>query len=279
MSIASIQSKYPSAIWFDSAHTGTESGTVDEPYNTIAEAMTAASDGGVIAIKDGTHNTGQISLGKNLTFVGESMDGAILSSSLRNFYSATYTLNLETLKVLNTSLSSRTGIIYTTGALNVDSCIIDQGSEASVGRGLVTGASSSRVAYVFNSSILKLGSSSATYGIICGGGAAQMGCNSLTLNGCTIINTAGSGDGLAQNASIVAGVFKNSIYVGLNSDDLGTYTPTANSNNCFHNTSFSSGSPASGSDHVYADPQFVDASNGDFRLRPSSPCIGTGTTS
>ena len=175
MSIASIQAKYPSAIWFDSAHTGTESGTVTEPYNTIGEAMTAASDGGVIAIKDGTHNTGQITLGKNLTFVGESMEGTIISSSSRNLNSPSYTMNLETLTVLNTAVSSLTGIIYTKGALTVDFCILDQGSEASVGRGLVTGSNSVKVAYVFNNSILKVGSSSASYGIICGGGGAQMG--------------------------------------------------------------------------------------------------------
>lgn len=278
MSIASIQSKYPSAIWFDSAHTGTELGTVDEPYNTITEAMTAASDGGVIAIKDGTHNTGQITLSKNLTFVGESTNGAILSSSPRNFYSSTYTLDLETLTVLNTTTSSLTGIIYTTGDLTVNSCIIDLGAGASLGRGIVTGNNGSKVPYVFNNSILKTGSSNATYGIICGGGGAQMGCNSLTLNGCVLINVGGSGDGPAQNAA-VSGIFKNTIYVGLNSDDLGTFSPTTNTNNCFHSTSFSSGSPASGSDHIYADPQFVDSTTGDYRLRPSSPCIGAGTAS
>jgi hypothetical protein len=240
--------------------------------------MTAASDGGVIAIKDGTHNTGQILLGKNLTFVGESINGTIITSGARNFSSPSYTINLETLTVLNQSGTDRTGIIYTTGALTVDSCIIDQGTEASVGRGLVTGSSSNRVPYVFNNSILKVGSANAAYGIICGGGSAQMGCSSLSLNNCTVINTAGLGDGFTQ-VGVNAGVFKNSIYVGLNSDDLGTYSPTTNSNNCFHNTSFSSGSPASGSDHVYADPQFVDSASDDYRLRPSSPCIGQGTAS
>ncbi len=35
--------------------------------------------------------------------------------------------------------------------------------------------------------------------------------------------------------------------------------------------------PASGSNNVISDPQFVDWANGDFRLLPSSPCINAGS--
>ena len=39
------------------------------------------------------------------------------------------------------------------------------------------------------------------------------------------------------------------------------------------------GGTGDGTNNVFADPQFVDLSNGDLRLRPSSPCIGAGTAS
>lgn len=48
-------------------------------------------------------------------------------------------------------------------------------------------------------------------------------------------------------------------------------------NNCFHQ--FGSNNTSGGTNNVFADPQFVDLASGDFRLRPSSPCINAGTAS
>ena len=39
------------------------------------------------------------------------------------------------------------------------------------------------------------------------------------------------------------------------------------------------GGTGDGTNNVFADPQFVDATNADLRLRPTSPCIGAGTAS
>lgn len=43
-------------------------------------------------------------------------------------------------------------------------------------------------------------------------------------------------------------------------------------NSCFHNVEYDQG----GSGVITDDPLFVDSDNNDFRLRPISPCIGTG---
>src|SRR6056300_1486958 len=118
MSIASIQSKYPSAIWYDSNHGGTNSGTLDNPYTSLDTAMTNASSGGVIAILDGTHSEdAQVTLPKSLTFVGESTQ-AVLSTSGSNYGAAitarntSYSIKLETLKVYHNSTSAAYGKIH-----------------------------------------------------------------------------------------------------------------------------------------------------------------------
>src|SRR6056300_1118457 len=100
MSIASIQSKYPNAVWYDSNHGGTNSGTLDNPYTSLDTAMTNATDS--VAILDGTHSEdAQVTLPKSLTFVGEST-AAILSTSGSTYGGAitarntAYSIKLET---------------------------------------------------------------------------------------------------------------------------------------------------------------------------------------
>ena len=69
-------------------------------------------------------------------------------------------------------------------------------------------------------------------------------------------------------------VIKNSIFKGLQGKvlDIGPHTTIA-SYSCFNNTS----ETPTGTGVITADPLFVDEDNGDFRLRPSSPCINSGT--
>ena len=56
MSIASIQSKYPSAIWYDSNYGSTGTGTVSDPYNDFGTAVAdITSNANAIAVKSGTH--------------------------------------------------------------------------------------------------------------------------------------------------------------------------------------------------------------------------------
>jgi len=40
-----------------------------------------------------------------------------------------------------------------------------------------------------------------------------------------------------------------------------------------------SNNTSGGTNNIFQDPQFVDSANGDYRLRPTSPCIGAGTAS
>jgi hypothetical protein len=71
----------------------------------------------------------------------------------------------------------------------------------------------------------------------------------------------------------------NTIFMSDNSNAIAdsVLDPSKCTNCCIYqmHTNDSSG----GTDNIFADPQFVDAPNGDLRLRPSSPCIGAGTAS
>lgn len=280
MSIASIQSKYPSAIWYDSAHTGTESGTVDEPYNTLDEAMTAASSGGVIAIKDGTHTEDvSIDVPKDLVFVGES-----LSAVLETYHSGPassgglecngYDVTLETLTFYATGQVYNSIIPGTGGNITIDRCKVEVASIVVTytnRRGLIGGSAGGVL--TIKESLLLIGGQN--YGILIGGTAGQ-GFTDITVSGNTIIVDASSTEtNISSQTSFTSSVWKNNIFVGQGTEIL-NFAPSTYSNNCFDDTALTSG----GTDNLFeTDPIFVDSANGDYRLRPSSPCIGAGTAS
>lgn len=289
MSIASIQSKYPSAIWYDSNHGGTNSGTLDNPYTSLDTAMTNASSGGVIAILDGTHSEdAQVTLPKSLTFVGEST-AAILSTSGTNYggaitaRSTSYSIKLETLKVYHDSSSATYGLIAAgnvAGAtVTVEGCILEMGPAtlaASTNRGWFSGNSSPITSLTVSDSVILGASSSATYGFVVGGDSLQDGFNALDFQRNSILVTGGSATKFSSySTGITSSTFKNNIFVGNGNSEVLGFTPTSASNNCYHNNGISSGSGGT----VFADPQFVDSANADLRLRPASPCINAGTAS
>ena len=294
MSIQSIQAKYPSAIWFDSNYVGTNSGTVDQPYDSITDAISdITSNANVIAVKNGTHAISNIggngvsstlSLGgtaNTLTLVGESTN-AILSSNgtgfgtLVNLRNVAIVLKLETIKGLSNSTSTNSLIHGGAGNVTIEESIIEMSSNtigAANNYGTIRVSGTGHTLSISNS-IFLVGNANASHGLVIGFNDGSFSTFDFQQN--TIVVKGGNSTKLSSTTSFsVSSTYKNNIFVGDGNSEVLGFTPSTASNNCYHNTGISSGSGGV----VFADPLFVDSANGDYRLRPSSPCIGAGTAS
>lgn len=98
----------------------------------------------------------------------------------------------------------------------------------------------------------------------------------LSLRGCTFYLDA---TGCPANAFRTQGTnlnFENVIISSNNSSAFASnFEFVANSTNCcIHNID---NNTSGGTDCIFDDPQFIDLSDQDFRLRPTSPCLNKGT--
>lgn len=281
MTISEIQSTYPNAVWFDGNYSGTESGSFSEPYNTFTEAHTNVSDGGVIAVKSGTHTDNLVSITKNITVVGTGHDAIINKTSTGALSwnpstgvtvkdlaivengAANYSFRLqggdfvfENCKFSNTNVELRSFIGgYNHGRANLtcNKCIFDlkTTTETSSGKEDIGAV---LYAYIYGS----LGDTTFTHCVI-------------NLSAGTATSFLGQGRYADQTSTT-----KNCIFKGFTGTE--TLYSTANgtvvdTHNCYGNTGHSGGT-----NNIFQDPQFVDPDTLDFRLRPSSPCIGAGTS-
>jgi len=282
MSITSIQSKYPNAVWYDSNHGGTNSGTLANPYTSLATAMTNATDS--VAILDGTHTEdASIDVPKDLVFVGESLSAVLSTTQSGVIYGdglqgGGFDVTLETLTFYNNGTTVLTVINPEAGGnITIDSCKVEYGPSVlnyASHQGLIGGSAGGTL--TVKNSVLKIGAKQ--WGILIGSHAnTGQSFTDITVTGNTFIVLTNSViTAISRPTSYTSSVWKNNIFVGLNGTEVLNFTPSTYKNNCFNNTGESSG----GTDNLFeTDPQFVDSANGDYRLRPSSPCINAGTAS
>lgn len=307
MSIASIQSKYPSAIWVDlnSATTGT--GTVTDPYNNFATAVAdIATDDNVLAFKDGSHSLVQSETGGSsnttstfafsgsstatkLTIVGESTNGTTLVASGTSWGSAfnlkgiSIGLKLETLTLRNDT-NSHTGVIVCgdNTLVEVIECKLTLGVSASDnGNGWFVGDTIPDSSLTIKNCFIDCASNSTGKGALAGG-SSEDGYNVFDIQGNTLVINGGSANYFIDpnvGANLSSFVLKNNILVGNKGTETIGITPTTASHNCYNNLGVNSGNAPDSAGALFADPQFVDSTSGDYRLRPTSVCIGAGTSS
>lgn len=315
MSDASVQAKYPNAKWFDSNYSGTESGTFDQPYSNIADAIsnsgTDPNDDAVVAIKSGDHNVSQISYTKSIRFVG--VDKSAVINTTGSGYGGGISggtigpnrfLYLETFTLTHNNTANTNGVIQLPGdGGNTDNGLVAQGCRFVAPDARISDSSQWRGWFMCHDASphsenslnvtdceFYTGSQNTSYGMVMGGSGNEDGFGTITFNRCSIyVPSASVSAGkffYASGTPVTSFTLKNTILVGGNGDEeLGIISSSSTlSNNCFYNTSYSSSSSGIGSNNVFDDPLFIDPTNAsatskDFRLRPGSSCINAGTAS
>jgi hypothetical protein len=78
-------------------------------------------------------------------------------------------------------------------------------------------------------------------------------------------------------ATLPSSGLKNNIWMSDNASAGVSALASASTYSCFYQ--IGSNNTSGGANNIFVDPQFVDPTNDDLRLRPSSPCISAGTAS
>ena len=274
--------------FFNGTQSGTADGSSSDPYDisSLATQESASSAGDIFIFKNGTYtNTSlqEFTGGAGITYRGETRGEAIFSGSKFRFGASTgasVNFTIEDLDFIELDFSS-TAIdvrMIDTYKITINRCVFKcDGTSTNGAAGffgftqLDTTAYGTRVA--LNECVLKAETTA-------GGAELFRNRNSsfnsvLELDNCTCSHSVGSASIIFQN--LKSGFVKNTIIYGASSNlTKGTTTGLTETYNCYYNIGQSADSV---NNIIIDDPQFVDATTQDFRLRPSSPCIGAGTAS
>lgn len=244
--------------------TGSGSGTLAAPYffSELSTAETAAGSGGIIYFTDGTYsNVGTLD-SNGVTYESLNLHGAIMDGSGPTFGSGSADVTVKKFKI---TLSSTERINLTGSGTVVDQIFLTTTESFCV----IVNTEGAKL----NNSLLVNTMSTKTEVFRYANRLGEFSGNTLFLKS---LNGRSSGavtfrDGDIDNA-------KNCI---LASDDTANNvfnsTFASDSTNCCI-FQMGSGNTSGGTNNVFADPLFVDATS-DYRLRPSSPCINAGTAS
>lgn len=254
--------------------TGTGTGTASDPYfySQLTTAETAAGANGLILFEDGDYTftstqTWDFGTNNGLTYQSKNPQGAFLKGS-----GGLIQLAFNNGSVNNGSFKDFRvqNLTYTTNWPQLTISGIQQHDTIAGGGTFFFGAANTRL-HTFDKCSFSL-SRNTNCSLFSQSGGVTITQSSFQIN----CSTVGS-NGVASTGGQTPTSVSNTIFASDNNSAISSsiLSISALTNCVLNNFNFSSG----GTDNIFADPQFVDAPNGDLRLRPTSPCIGAGTAS
>ena len=276
-------------IYYINADTGNDStgnGSSALPWATFAKAYASASSGDEIVFQTSTAHYAWASLviSKNLTLSGQTDGGSIIDAGNANigngWAAAGYniTATLLSFKGLATTTVNGGGFRISDGSnFEFNQCRFYSNAINVASGGLFnfkTGIATPNC--TLNSCLLYGNSTNTTAKLIYMYNGAEA---NMYVNNCSFHFPSNVGFQFATLAGGSGGVFDslvltNTIVLNEQTIALAT-TGTTGSYNCRYGT-FGSGWNAI-TNSIVADPLFIDSTNNNYNLAPSSPCIDTGT--
>lgn len=288
------------ATYYLNADTGVDSGAggAGAPWLTLAYAMTHSVTNDTIIFQDSTAtyampdypwNTPIGARTLSAAAVGDAVIDAGGASRTWNLVGTGLTLNLENLifqNIVNTTSYHMFGLGYTGtyGTFNMTRCILRNSTNLSnfIGDNDLSNATYGTIN--LNSCILgPIGRNGAGYSAIIT--MKSSNCIGATINNCTIVSNAYGGTPIASIVPAGGGGYSYNLFwknTIIYCTTVHPYQPSGYAVGhtvdycCFYNVSGGVAIPT-GSGNLTSDPLLVDYANANYKLRPTSPCIGTGT--
>ena len=295
-------------IWYLNADTGDDTagdGSSGSPWLTLAKAHTEATTEDTIICQDSTATYSFVSqtFTKNLTIQGEQSDasGAVFDGgggAVKWTFHDNGSVTLEKCTFQNAKTASGQTLFSlgdsagNTFAFTMANCIfkdIIMLASANNQSGIVGtsgNAAGSQVIAIANSLFHHCSKENTTYPAAYIAVKWGMTSGSITVTNCTIYGNQTdsnlsidhfNGTGTSSGAGDAEVTLKNNIFqhtgIALDMDNSSVFITETVDYNCFNGTI---NNPA-GTGNITSDPLFVDVANENFNLRPSSPCLNTGT--
>jgi len=243
---------------------GSADGTSEANAYAIGSIATAESDagsGGTIYFLDGTYTNIGTWDADGVTYESLNLHGAEITGTQPNFGSASASVTIKKFKI--TPSSSERFLVY--GA----SSVIDQ----------IFLTATSSFGYWVQTQGVKFNNSLIVSNNCSGIGRDNQKLSEFKGNTFVVTGIDGNSSGSLSFSAGSAPPAKNCIFISDDTADnvISASIASSSTNCCFHR--FGTNNASGGTNNVFSDPLLVDFTNGDYRLRPSSPCINAATAS